>query len=182
MPARLALAVALLLIRAMPALAAELRDLQPTLAEGQIQISFQLEGAFEPETFERIESGLPTSFVYEVELLRDRKRWWNDQVADATLEVVAMYNAISQEYLVNFKRDGKLVESRLARSRAELESAMTRFDRVPVFAVGDLRVDPGSRYVIKARAELGTKTWLSFIPVHVDTDWAESRKFRAREP
>jgi hypothetical protein len=94
---------------------------------------------------------------------------------------VAMYNAISQEYLVNFKRDGKLVESRLARSRPELESAMTRFERVPLFTLADLRGAEGSRFLIKARAELGTKTWLSIIPVHVDTDWAQSRKFRAPE-
>ena len=93
-----------------------------------------------------------------------------------------MYNAVSQEYLVNFKRDGKLVESRLARSRPELESAMTRFERVPLFAAADLRGGDGSRFLVKARCELGTRTWLAFIPLHVDTDWAQSRKFRAREP
>jgi hypothetical protein len=90
-----------------------------------------------------------------------------------------MYNAISQEYLVNFKRDGKLVESRLARNRPELESAMTRFERVPLFTVADLRGGPRSRFLLKARCELGTKTWLYFIPLHVETDWAQSRKFRA---
>ena len=93
-----------------------------------------------------------------------------------------MYNAVSQEYLVNFKRDGKRVESRLARSRPELESAMTRFERVPMFATSDLQGGPGSRFLLKARAELGTKTWLSFIPIHVETDWAQSRKFQPREP
>jgi hypothetical protein len=182
MPSRLALLIALLLSGGLPALAAELRDLQPTVADGQVLVSFQLDGAFEPEVVDRVESGLPTSFVYQVELLRDRKRWWDDQVAGATLEVVAMYNAVSREYLVNFKRDGKLVESRLARSRADLESAMTHFERVPLFNLADLRVGPHARLLLKAKAELGSKTWLSFIPVHVDTDWAQSRKFLPREP
>jgi Domain of unknown function (DUF4390) len=179
---RLGLVAVLLGLHAASGHAAELRDLAPTLAEGQVQVSFQLAGAFDQETFDRVESGLPTTFTYQVELLRDRKRWWNDQLADATLEVVAMYNAVSKEYLVNFKRDGNLVESRLARSREELEAAMTRFERVPLFAVTDLKGDAGSRFVLKARAELGSKTWLSFIPVHVNTDWTQSRKFRASEP
>ena len=182
MPRRLGPVLALLLLRALPLSAAELRDLQPTLVDGHVEVSFQLVGAIDDGIMARIQSGLPTAFIYEVELLRDRKRWWDDEVAAATLEVVAMYNAVSQEYLVNFKRDGKLVESRLARSRPELESAMTRFERVPLFATGDLRGGRGSRFLLKARAGLGTRTWLSFIPLHVETDWALSRKFRAREP
>jgi hypothetical protein len=181
MPPRLALLLVLLSTGALRMDAAELRDLQPTVADGQVQVSFQLVGALEAPVMERIQSGLPTAFVYDVELLRDRRRWWDDQIAEATLEVVAMYNAVSQEYLVNFKRDGKLVESRLARSVPELEAAMTRFERVPLFAVADLRAGAGSRFLLKARAELGSKTWLSFIPVRVSTDWAVSRKFRTGE-
>lgn len=182
MPSRLGFVLALLVLRAVPAFAAELRDLQPAVVDGRVEVSFQLADAFTDGVMERIQSGLATSFVYRVALLRDRRRWWNDELAESTLEVVAMYNAVSQEYLVNFKRDGKLVESRLARSRAELESAMTRFERVPMFATADLRGGPGSRFLLKARAELGTKTWLSFIPIHVETDWTASRKFQPREP
>ncbi|HXT19786.1 MAG TPA: DUF4390 domain-containing protein [Thermoanaerobaculia bacterium] len=178
MPLRLGLVLALLLLRAMPLFSAELRDLQPAVVDGRVEVSFQLAGALDDGVMARIQSGLPTTFVYRVELLRDRQRWWDDGIAEATLEVVAMYNAVSQEYLVNFKRDGKLVESRLARSRPELEAAMTRFERVPLFATADLRGDPGSRFLLKARAELGTKTWLTFIPLHVETDWAQSRKFK----
>src|SRR5262245_60009758 len=153
MPQRLALLAALLALGAAQAAAAELRDLQPTVADGQVQVSFQLVGALEAPVMERIQSGLPTAFVYDVELLRDRRRWWDDQIDEATLEVVVMYNAVSQEYLVNFKRDGKLVESRLARSLPELESAMTRFERVPLFTVADIRANPNARFLLKARAE-----------------------------
>jgi hypothetical protein len=182
MPSRLVAALLVLLARAVPVAAAELRDLVPTVADGQVHVSFVLAGAFDEALTQRIDSGLPTSFVYRVELVRDRKRWWDDQLAAATLEVVAMYNAVSQEYLVNFKRDGKLVESRLARGKVELEAAMTRFERVPLFALADVRAGGDARLRLRARAELGTKTWLSFIPLHVETAWAQSRKFRPGEP
>ena len=93
MPPRIGPVLALLLLRALPLFAAELRDLQPTLVDGRVEVSFQLAGAIDDGVMARIESGLPTAFVYEVELVRDRKRWWDDEVAEATLEVVAMYNA-----------------------------------------------------------------------------------------
>jgi len=181
---RLLLIAALLLATPFPALAAplvspEVRDLQPTVADGEVQVSFVLAGAFDDGFLSRIQSGLPTTIAYEFELLRDRKHWWDDEIADATLEVVAMYNAVSQEYLVNFKRDGKLVESRLARTRGDLEAAMTRFERVPLFPVEGT---DDARLLVKARAELGSRTLLNFIPVHITTDWAVTRKFRPREP
>jgi hypothetical protein len=169
----LALALALPVL---PAAAAELSTPQVAVIGAQVELTFQLHGGFDEVLLARLDSGLPTGFVYRFLLLRDRKHWWDDKVAEATFEVVAMYNAVGQEYLVNFKQDGRLVESRLARSRAELEAAMSRFERLPLFALaGHPR---GTRMLVKARAELGSRTLLSFIPVNLDTDWAESRKFR----
>ena len=89
---------------------------------------------------------------------------------------LAMYNAVGQEYLVNFKHDGRLVESRLVRSRQELAAALTRFDRVRLFDVAGL--PRRSRLLVKGRAEMGTRTLLSFIPILLNTEWADSRKFR----
>jgi hypothetical protein len=170
------LASAALLAAASGAVAAELSQPQVTLEGHQVLLSFQLDGAFDDALVARLDSGLPTAFVYEVELHRDRKHWWDDKRRAATLEVVAMYNAVAQEYLVNFKHDGRLVESRLARSREELIAAMTRIDRVPLLHLGDL--ESGTRLLVKARAQLGSRTILAFIPVDVETDWVTSKKFR----
>lgn len=159
-----------------PAAAAELSVPQVAVLEDRVALSFHLADAFDEVVRARLESGLPTGFTYRFHLLRDRKHWWDDGLVVTTLEVVAMYNAVSQEYLVNFKHDGRLVESRLARSRADLEAAMTQFDRVPLFAVAGL--PRGERLLVRGRAELGARTLLSFIPVTIETDWAESRKFR----
>jgi hypothetical protein len=173
--ARLLLPAAL--VAAAPAAAAELAQLQVTVAGEQAQLSFQLDDAFDEALLARLDSGLPTGFVYQFELLRDRKHWWDDKLRATTLEVVAMYNAVAQEYLVNFKHNGRLVESRLARNRAELTVAMTRFERVPLFPLAGIR--SGTRLLVKGRAQLGSRTLLAFIPVDVDTPWVESRKFRA---
>jgi hypothetical protein len=87
-----------------------------------------------------------------------------------------MYDAVSREYLVNRKLDGKLVESRTVSDVADLERELTRVDALPAFHLDGL---PRSwRLLVRVRAELGSRTILSIIPATVQTDWSESRKFR----
>lgn len=146
----------------------------------QVLASFDLGGGFTPELLERIESGLPTGLVYELELLRDRKRWWDAGLDSVRLEVVTMFNAVTREYLVNTKLDGRLIDSRTLRDTGDLERAMTRFVALPVFTVApsaDRR-----RLLVRARVALGTGHWLGFIPVLRATDWVESNKIRIRTP
>jgi hypothetical protein len=171
--ARLALVAAL---AAAPGAAAELTQPLVTVSGEQAQVSLQLDGAFDEALLARLDSGLPTAFAYRLELHRDRKHWWDARLASTTFEVVAMYNAVSQEYLVNFKHDGRLVESRLVRSRDELITAMTRLERVPLLSLAGIA--KGTRLLVSARAELGSRTMLGFIPADIETDWVTSRKFR----
>jgi hypothetical protein len=156
-----------------------IRDLSIVADGVQILVSFRLDGGFTPGLVERLESGLPTSLDYELELVRDRKRWWDAELDSARLEVVAMFNAITREYLVNTKLDGKLIDSRTLRDRDDLERAMTVFTALPVFT---LEPRGRERYLVRARVELGTGNWLGFIPVLRTTDWLESNKVRVRTP
>lgn len=139
-------------------------------------VSYQLEGAFDERFLERVHSGLPTGFVYRLELLKDRKRWYDRPLAETTLQVVAMYDAVSREYLVNRKLGGKLVESRMVGDLESLERELTRVETLPAFHLDGL---PRSwRLLVRVRAEMGSRTILSLIPAKVHTDWVESRKFR----
>jgi hypothetical protein len=152
-----------------------LTDFTATLVGTTVEVRFRLADAFTRETVERLASGLPTGFGYEVELLRDHKRWFDRELDDARLEVAAMYNAVGREYLVNTKLDGKLIESTVYRDLEELERAMTRFEALPLFDVAGM---PSTRrLLLRARADLGAGTFLAFIPVRITTDWAETRKF-----
>lgn len=171
--ARLALVAAL---AAAPAAAAELTPPVVTVVGAHAEVSLQLAGAFDEALLARLASGLPTTIAYELQLHRDRKHWWDARLLATTLEVVAMYNAVTQEYLVNFKHDGRLVESRLVRSHDELIAAMTRLERVPLLPLAG--IPAGTRLLVSARAELGSRTVLGFVPVDVETDWVASRKFR----
>lgn len=145
----------------------------------QVLASFDLEGGFTPAVLERIESGLPTGFVYELDLARDRK-WFDDSIDSTRLEVVAMFNAVTREYLVNTKIEGHLIDSRTLRDASDLERALTRFTALPAFTLApDAR--PG-RYIVRARVELGTEQAFGFIPFLRTSEWVESNKVRLRSP
>ncbi|HXO18883.1 MAG TPA: DUF4390 domain-containing protein [Thermoanaerobaculia bacterium] len=159
---------------------ARIEDLTIALDGTRVLASFTLADAFHHRLRERIDSGLPTSIFYQFELDKDRQRWYDRHLADTTLETVAMYDAVAQQYTVNYKLDGKLVESRTVRDRRALEQAMTRIEGVPLFTID--KYPHQWRLLVKMRAELGSRTILSMIPVAITTDWVESKKFRAPAP
>lgn len=155
---------------------ARIDDLRVALAGNQVNASLTLHGAFDRRLSDRLESGLPTAIVYRFELRRDRKHWWDRRLAEKTLEVMARYDAVARSYTVHTKLDGELIGTQTVRDRGALETAMTRLEEVPVFSVAGL--PRGERLLVAARAELGSRTILLFIPDLITTGWEESRKFR----
>ncbi len=173
------LPVALIVLTAVAATArdtprARIEGVRVELAEQQVLLAFKLANAFDENLRRRIRSGLPTGIVFDFELVRARKGWFNKDVDSGTMQVVAMYNAVTREYLINYKHDGNLIESRVVREAEELRPAMTEFSGLPVFS---LENRGGERLQVRVRAELGTRTLLFFIPTTLTTEWAESRIF-----
>ncbi len=154
-------------------------DLRLAFEKQQIQLSFKLLGALDDDLRKRLDSGLPTSFTFDFQLVRTRKSWFDKSVDSGSLQVTAMYNAVTREYLINYKHDGSLFDSRVVKDPAELEAAMTELVAFPVFMTEGK--NPQQRLRVRVRAELRTKTVFFFIPSTVHTDWAETRKFRLRE-
>ncbi len=163
------------------AVAAEprLTDVRVALADGRVSVSCELRDALTDSMMERIATGLPTGFSFQFRLDRDRKRWFDASLGKSTLEIVAMYNAVTSEYLVNFKLDGKLIESRVVRDRDGLERAMTRIESVPVFELA--QIESRDRMLVRVRADLGSKPGFLFLPTRISTGWHRSRKFRPND-
>lgn len=153
-----------------------IEGLRVSLEGDRVLASFALQDAFDHRLSSRLESGLPTSILYRLELHRDRKRWYDRRLEENTLEVVAVYDAVARTYTVHYKLADELIESRTLRDRQEVQDAMTRLGPLPVFSLEKVR--ERGRILVKVRAELGSRTFLSFIPVTLDTDWADSNKLR----
>jgi len=178
---RAVFAFLILAVLAPPAFAdTKITSLHVRVEGGQALVSLALEGPLGRRFEERLESGLPTRLIYHLELHRDRKRWWDQRLDGSLLEITAMYDALSRVYTVHIRLDDKLIESRTLRDRPSLEAALRQIDKIPVFDLS--RFEPGRRMLVKAQAELGSRTVLSFIPVSIETGWEESNKFRAPSP
>jgi hypothetical protein len=168
-------AFAPLLLLLVPRAAAQeprIENLSVARQNGRILVSFELLEALDDEMIDRVESGLPTELMYTLRLEHPRV-WWFDNVFErATLQVVAMYNAVTREYLVNYKLDGRLIESRVVNDLEELKRAMTLIHNLPAFEIED-ELPPG-RMQLTVRAQLGYKPILFLFPNRVDTNWARS--------
>lgn len=155
-----------------------LEDILIREEQGQVLLSFRVERAWSAELEERLSSGLPTGFAFEVELRRDRKRWWDAHLDSCRLERIAMFNAVTGEYLLNTKRDGRLLGSQVLRDRQELREALTRVKSWAAFPVPSLPA--GSRILVRLRMELEPRQLLGLIPLAHTTDWFESNKVRVQ--
>ncbi len=176
MRATLALLLGFLAFAARARAEAKITDFQVALDGSQVFASLTLSGAFDRRFVARVDSGLPTAIVYRFELDLVRRNWWDPRLKSCSLEVAAIYDAIDRVYTVHFRLDDKLIESRTVHDRKALEAAMTRIERLPVFSLANLH--DRRRMLLRARAVLGSRTVLSFVPVLITTEWVESEKFR----
>ena len=174
---RRALALAALLAAPVAAQEPRVENLAVSLRGHEVHVSFALVDGFDDELLERIQTGLPSGFIYRFKLYRDHKRWFDDAMGQAAVEVVAMYNAVTQEYLVNTKLDDRLISSQVVRDAADLEQAMTRFSDLRLFTL-EPDLPRSWKLLLRMRTEFGARTKFLFVPTTVATPWIRSRKFR----
>ena len=138
-----------------------------------------LNGAFaNPEMVDALQSGLPTTITYSVEIFRDRPNWFDDEIAQARVEVICTFNSLTREYLLNYRRDRRLVRSQTFSDVTALERAMTHIEELDFFDIGRRRP---YKLKVRAKAELMTGWLMYVIPWEVETRWRETR-VRSVEP
>jgi hypothetical protein len=140
---------------------------------GKVSVRFNLENAFRNgELVEALQSGVPTSFTYVIEIFRDRPNWFDDGIARANVEVICTFNSLTREYLLNYRRDEKLVRSETFTELNALAQRMTAIDEPDLFDIG--RRKP-YKLRVRAKADL-MRGWLLYvIPWEVSTRWRETR-------
>ena len=164
-----------LLFLASSALADDARigSLTATAVNGQVSVRFTLADAFRTgQTVQALQSGVPTSFTYYVEIFRDRPNWFDEGVGRSRIEVIATFNSLTREYLLNYRRDRKLVRSETFTDLDALEKRMTTIDEPALFDIGQRRAYK-MRVRVKADLRRGWTLWV--IPVQISTRWREAR-------
>lgn len=151
----------------------EIANLSALAAAGKVSVRFDLANAFRNgELVESLESGLPTSFRYEVEIFRDRPNWLDQGIARSRIEVICTFNSVTREYLLNYRRDKHLVRSETFTDLDALKRRMTHVEEPDLFDIGTRKP-----YKLKVRAKADLmRGWLMYvIPWEVSTRWRETR-------
>ena len=147
--------------------------LTATSATGKVSAHFALLNAFDrAEIVQGLQSGVPTSFAYVIELYRDRPNWFDEGIDRSRIEVIATFNSVTREYLMNYRRDRKLVRSETFTDLETLEKRMTTIDEPDLFDIGDRRP---YKLRLRAKADLMRGWALYFIPWNFSTKWRDVR-------
>lgn len=147
-----------------------------TEQRGKISVSVSLGGAFdEPTVLKAIESGVPTGFTYYVDLIRKRPNWFDKTLERVKIEVICTYNSITKEYLVNYRRNRKLVRSEVFANFGPAQERMSQIDEQDLF---ESRTPP-SKLRVLARAEVIRSYVFYVVPWDVSTPTVETRVKKA---
>ncbi len=165
--------LSLLLLAAPSALARSgdphIENLGATAAGGKVSVRFALIGAFQrPQLLEGLQSGVPTSFTYTVEIYRDRPNWFDEGIARARIEVICTFNSVTREYLLNYRRDRRLVRSETFSDLTALQQRMTTIDEPRLFEIANR---PPYKLKVRVKADLMRGWLLYFIPWEISTRW-----------
>jgi hypothetical protein len=115
---------------------------------------------------------VPTSFTYVVEIFRDRPNWLDEGISRSRIEVIATFNSVTREYLLNYRRDRRLVRSETINNLAELQRRMTTIEEPELFDIGNR---PPYKLRVRAKADLMRGWLLYFIPWEISTRWRSVR-------
>ena len=157
------------------ALAAEpsIENLTASAANGKVSVRLTLANGFDrPETVQALQSGIPTAFTYTVEIYRDRPNWFDEGIGRSHIEIIATFNSVTREYLMNYRRDRRLVRSETFTDLPMLEKRMTTIDEPDLFDIGSR---PPYKLRVRAKADFMRDYLLYFIPRDMSTRWRSAR-------
>jgi len=121
----------------------------PIARDGQLLVSFDMGEGFTNDVADAIQSGLPTTFSYEVELRRGAGMF-DRTIAAVTITATVRYDNLTRRYQMSRTFDGRIEDARPTEDQTAVRSWMTHFDRVPVSPTAGLEIN--GEYYVRVRA------------------------------
>jgi hypothetical protein len=147
---------AFILIAAVGAQAPEV-SITPIARDGQVLVSFDLTDAFSSDVRDAIQSGLPTTFFYDVELRRG-SAFFDRTVAWVTVEAGVRFDNLTRRYQISRTVDGRVEDVRPTEDQDAVRRWLTHFEQVPLSNTSALETN--GEYYIRVRAHTRPRnTW-----------------------
>jgi hypothetical protein len=120
----------------------------PIARDGQVVVSFEMIDAFTPEVRDAIQSGLSTTFSYDVDLRR--AGLFDRTVVSVTISATVRFDNLTRRYQMSRTVDGRLEDARPTEDPTDVRAWMTHFERVPLLATTALETN--GEYSVHVRA------------------------------
>jgi uncharacterized protein DUF4390 len=121
----------------------------PIARDGQVVVSFDLSDGFTPEVRDAIQSGLSTTFSYDVDLRRG-SALFDRTVASVTITANVRFDNLTRRYQMSRAVDGRVEDARPAGDQDAVRAWMTHFERVPLSTTAALETN--GEYYVRVRA------------------------------
>jgi Domain of unknown function (DUF4390) len=136
------------IVRAADDVSPDLR-VTPIERDGQVLVSFDLNDGFTSDVRDAIQSGLPTSFLYDVELRRG-STLFDRTVAAIAITATVHFDNLTRRYQMSRTVDGRVEEARPTDDAESVRGWMTHFERVPLSTTASLEANV--EYYVRVRA------------------------------
>jgi hypothetical protein len=122
----------------------------PVVREDKVYVTFDLASGFTEDVRAAIQSGLKTTFFYDVELRLDVPGWVDRTIGTSSVTATVEYNNLLRRYTLTRVVDGRQDEQGQADSEAKVRQWMTSLKSLPLF---DTRIlEPNRDYYVRVRA------------------------------
>jgi hypothetical protein len=163
---RAACLLGLLLFSAVPAVAQaqgpETLRVRPLIRDGQVLVTFSLDGGLTDEMKAVVQSGLRTVFTYTVELKLKVPAWVDRTVASVVVSTSVDFDNLTRRHTISQALDGRVEESFVVEDPNQVGQMVTHFDRLPLF---DTKVLEANReYYVLVRADARPRSTASLWP------------------
>jgi hypothetical protein len=150
----------------------EIRAAMAELKNGVYFLSGWVEYRLSPEAREALVSGVPLTIRLEVQLLRNRRFWFDNEAASLLQAYELEYHALSERYIVRNLNSGEQA------SFATLFSALNRLGRIEELPLIDAALlEADSEYEVQIRAVLDTEEFPG--PLRLLTFWRRDWSLRS---
>jgi len=141
---------------------AETLRVRPLIRDGQVLVTFGLNGGLTDEMKAVVQSGLRTVFTYTVELKLKTPAWVDRTVATAVVSTSVDYDNLTRRHTVSQSRNGRVEQSFVVEDPAEVAQMVTNFERLALF---DTKVLEANReYYVLVRADARPRSYSSLWP------------------
>lgn len=131
---------------------AETLRVRPLVRDGQVLVTFSLEGGLTDEMKAVVQSGLRTVFTYTVELKLKVPAWVDRSVATAVVSTSVEYDNLTRRHTISQARNGRVEQSFVVEDPAEVAQMVTNFERLALFDTKMLEANREYYVVVRADA------------------------------